>query len=424
LLRKTVELPPTERGLATWIANVRGGDRRQWIPIGRGLVLCIEPSGLKSFQARFRLKGSKQAKRMHLGYHPKMSLSDARAALETVRSAARSGEDPSLARKRDSGAISTLDDLAEEYLKRREGKIAPKTLRVERGQLAIIRAKLGSRRLVDLEPRDVSQVIEDYAADLRKEGQPGTNANKVLAVTKRMFSMSRGWGLVNGSNPASDLRRPVKERPRERVLFDGEVLVDPARPKLNELGQFVAALQADPSPIPASRPTRIAILLSLLLGFRASEVCGLEWTNIDLGDEPTVTVAKSKTDAGRRTLPLSPLAVDLLRELKPKAGRGRYVFPAAEGAGRAATLHAESLSRAVTRAAEKLKLDKLVHHDLRRTCITGLGELGFDGIAPRIAGHQSKTVTGRHYDHSRRMNAMREAVCRWGTIVAARGSSV
>src|SRR5215207_5649250 len=89
-------LPSTDKGLAAYISNVRPSGDRQWLALGNGLALVIEPSGVKTYQGRFRLKGSGQAKRMTLGFHPAMSLADARRRLAEVKGAVRAGNDPSL----------------------------------------------------------------------------------------------------------------------------------------------------------------------------------------------------------------------------------------------------------------------------------------------------------------------------------------
>jgi integrase len=424
------KLPATDKGLAAHIQNLRPGEVRQWLALGAGLVLLVEPNGTKAFQARFRLKGSGQEKRMTLGYFPNTTLVEARQKLAEVKSAVKDGEDPTLAKQRaatGTGALATVGELIDIYLARRAGSVADKTLKNERAQLSILREHLGSRRLRDVEPRDVAAAVDDYLKTLKQKKRPGTSANKVLAATKRMFAYARNWGIVEGGNPAADLARRVKEKPRTRVLRDGALLVDPARPKLNETGTLVAALLDDESEVWGARSTRLALALSLLLGFRASEVASLEWSGVVLdGDNPAVTVTSSKTDAGLRTLPLPPFAKSLLAELrKGAASKARYVFTSGETRPdlertRAPHLHPESLSRALARAAEKLKLDDLTHHDLRRTAMTGLGELGFDGVLGRIAGHAAKDVTGRHYDHSRRLPAMRAALNAWeGTVLDA-----
>ena len=156
-----------------------------------------------------------------------------------------------------------------------------------------------------------------------------------------MFKLARGWGLVAAADPTTGLSRPVKEAPRDRVLFDGKVLVGPD-PSVNELGSLVVGLGADPSPVPVSRPTRIALMLTLRMGLRALETCSLERRAVSLdGDAPSITVTTSKTRAGLRTLPLPPAAVDELRQLKAAAKKHVCVFPAELGAKRAKHLHPE-----------------------------------------------------------------------------------
>jgi integrase len=162
-------------------------------------------------------------------------------------------------------------------------------------------------------------------------------------------------------------------------------------------------------------------MLTLMLGLRALEVSSLEWDAIDLdGDLPSVTVTTSKTKAGLRELPLPGAAIALLRALKPTGARkSRYVFPAEEGAVRTQHLHPESLSRAFARACGRLGIKSATLHDLRRTCLSGLIELGHESVADRIAGHAPRHVLGRHYDRSMRLQAMKAALEAWASVIDA-----
>jgi integrase len=214
--------------------------------------------------------------------------------------------------------LGTLNDLVAEYLTRREDLIAPKTLKIERDLLqGVLAAALGDRLLADLEPIDFGKAVADYAGRLKREGRSnGTNANKLLAAARRMFKTARGWGVVGAADPTAGLAKPAKEAPRDRILFDGAVLVGPD-PRVNELGRLVCALTADPSPLPVSSPTRDALMLTLRLGLRALETCSLEWRAVDIDSAaPSITVTRSKTGAGFRALPLPRAAVEMLRVLR------------------------------------------------------------------------------------------------------------
>jgi integrase len=418
-------LPTTDKGWQAYLQNIKAPAARQWIALGGGLVVCLEASGTKTFQVRVRRQGDENARRIVIGHFPASSVADARRAMSEIKAIAKEGRDPALERRRAKAGITEvriLGDLVDTYLARRKGDIAAKSLQSEREQLHILRDAIGDRLLADIEPRDISNVVESYARRLRKAGRSsGTSANRLLGATKRMFKMAKGWGLITRDNPAADLTRPAKEVPRQRVLVDGRVLVSELDPATNEVGKLIMALCAEPAEIPVSRPLRIAIHLCLLLGVRALEACSLEWSAVRLDDNlPTLVVTRSKTKAGHRTLPLSPQAVALLRERRASASRkDRFVFPAEKGAKRADHLHPESLSRAFSRACDRLHIADATLHDLRRTCLSGLIELGYGEIAERVAGHTAKTVLGRHYDRSNRLDSMSAALTVWADAIDA-----
>jgi integrase len=419
---KLEKLPTTDKGWQAWLGNIKAPEKRQWIPLGRSLEICLETGGAKVFQGRVRRRGDKNARRIPLGVFPATSVAMARTKLEEAKAIAREGRDPSIDRKRERVNLVTLRtvaDLVDEYLQRREasGRLRPKSLATEREKLLILRAKLGDRLLADLEARDVSNLVETEAARMRRAGGNGTSANRVLDVTKRMFKMARGWGLVV-ANPAADVSRPAREQPRERILFDGAVLRSLADPFLNETGQLVFAITGDS--FTGDVATSVALMLALTLGLRAGEAAGLQWSSIRFDDEiPTLTVARAKTKAGERTLPLPRQLLDALRTLRASSDKKRaYVFPARSDAKRSQHLHPESLSRALARTCARLGLSEVVLHDLRRSCLSAIAELtGNDSLAERIAGHRGVSVFSRHYDRSARLDPMLEALQRWADAI-------
>ena len=418
------DLPKTDKGLQAYLANVRPPGGREWISLGAGLTICLEPSGAKTFQARLRRQGESNPRRVRIGSFPAVSLADARRKLAEMKSVAKEGRDPALEARRARAGVAklrTLTDLIGEYLRRRDGQIAFKTHKIERDLLVgVLSPVLGDRLLSDLAPMDFGKAVADYAGRLKREGRSnGTNANKLLAVARRMFKQARGWGIVEGADPTAGLTKPAKESPRDRILFDGKVLVG-ANASVNELGRLVAALAADPSPVPATRETRLAIRLALILGLRALETSSLEWRAVDIeGAAPSVTITTSKTSAGLRTLPLPQSAIEIFVELRSAAAsKAEFVFPSDDGAKRRKHLHPESLSRAFARCCERLGIEGASTHDLRRTCLSGLIELGHESVAERIAGHVPRHVLGRHYDRAARLEPMRAALEAWAAAIS------
>jgi integrase len=65
---------------------------------------------------------------------------------------------------------------------------------------------------------------------------------------------------------------------------------------------------------------------------RPGVLCKAKWADIDLdAAEWRCTVTKTNTP---HSVPLSRQAMDILRELHPLTGRGRFVFPGARSNGR------------------------------------------------------------------------------------------
>ena len=168
------------------------------------------------------------------------------------------------------------------------------------------------------------------------------------------------------------MKRPAKERPRERILWDGSVLRDMARPRPQRDRRAGRRAGGQDAPGP-DRGTRAALLLGLAARLRAGEIAALEWSAVRLDDAPpALSIIAGKTEAASRTLPLPAQAVAILRALKAHAERGaKYVFPARADAARAEHLHPESLSRAFSRLCVALGIEGATLHDLRRTAALG-----------------------------------------------------
>ena len=188
-----------DKGWQAHLANVRAPTERLWLSMGNGLTVCLEPSGAKTFQARIRRQGESNARRIRIGSFPACSVADARRRLLDMKSVVKEGRDPALEQRRSRAGVSTLrtlGDLIAEYLGRREGQVAAKTLKIERDLLeGVLLPVLGDRLLTDLAPIDFGRAVSDYAARLRREGRSnGANANKLLAASRRMFKMARELG--------------------------------------------------------------------------------------------------------------------------------------------------------------------------------------------------------------------------------------
>jgi integrase len=237
--------------------------------------------------------------------------------------------------------------------------------------------------------------IKQLQAKMKNAGLKNTYNNLVLGATGRVLKLAKVWRRIR------DYVKRLSEKenkPVARVLEPEEKrrLFDVAKANPNWITTYAAAL------IAASTTAR------------GADLRGLRWSDVDLF-EAVLTIPDSKSEAGKRRIPLNSDAMLGLRFLLDRAkglgieGPTFYVFPACEHSHIDATRPQKTWRtswRALTRAAG---LKGLRFHDLRHQCITELLETGAPEAAVlSIAGHVSRKMM-EHYSHIR-MEAKRKAI--------------
>ena len=213
------------------------------------------------------------------------------------------------------------------------------------------------------------------------------------------------------SNPASGRRRRLKADPSRRARLEAEqvgVLLEVA-------GEHRALLAT-------------AIMAG---GLRVSELTGLRWRDLSLADD-RLTVACSKTDAGRREVHLAPDLRDVLVEHKaasPFQSPDDFVFPTRRGTRRDRnTVRTRILYPAIVRANARLEAagrariaPDVTFHSLRRTYASLMAENGADAAYTMAQiGHKTASMTlGVYTDVGNRQHPANE---RLGSLL--RGAEV
>ncbi len=211
----------------------------------------------------------------------------------------------------------------------------------------------------------------------------------------------------------SGLQRLRPERPRERILADEEI-----KTLWLTLGE-IAASGSDPVLDNGKNVPRLvvagAVRLLLLLGTRRSETLNMRWSDLD-EHARTWTVPGMFRKGGRtHVVPLPPLALSILKDLRPVSGKALWVFVGKRGA---------SLANNPARWTELVRkaagLDFTLH-DLRRTCATGCARLGAsESTVSRILGHKAIAGTiavSGIYDRFDRLPEIRAALTAWSDYV-------
>lgn len=238
-------------------------------------------------------------------------------------------------------------------------------------QLDHVRAWFGGFRLGEITVEEV----ERFAYAKRDAGLSPTSVNKFLRVLRAVLKVAVRYGRID-RNPAEDVRLP---QPR----FKGSFL---------DRAEHLAALLDAAGALDRERRLRVghgrALLATLALaGLRIDEALSLRWRDVDLA-AGTLSVVRSKTDAGERVVDLLPLLRDELLALKARRdpSRDALVFETTRGRkdsasnvrNRMLAPAVEAANAALAEADRDPLPDRLTPHSLRRTFASVLVALGED----------------------------------------------
>jgi integrase len=185
-------------------------------------------------------------------------------------------------------------------------------------------------------------------------------------------------------------------------------------------GKPLDALQAQRL-IDHTREDRLGPLVAVAVytGLRQGELLGLRWPDLDL-DAGTLSVRQAvqkidgawqfvepKSERGRRTIPLPPMAIETLREQKARVREARavagsrwvewgLVFPSTLGT----PLDGSNVTHRLQAALADACLPRQRFHDLRHCCATLLLAQGVPArVVQDVLGHSQVTLTLGTYSH-------------------------
>lgn len=203
---------------------------------------------------------------------------------------------------------------------------------------------IGEIKLADLAVSDVRELEDKLAAAGRSRGlirKVRVSLGSILADAQERSHVAR-----NVVRELSRSRRKGKEK-RADARQRGKLRVGVDIPAPAEIAKIIAAL-------PADGKWRSFFLVAIFCGLRASELRGLRWSDVDLKKgELTVSqradayqeIGAPKSEAGHRTIPLTPTLVQTLKVWKLACPTGNLdlVFPSDNG--KAPLWHANIIQR-------------------------------------------------------------------------------
>ncbi|GAB3019586.1 tyrosine-type recombinase/integrase [Mycobacterium bourgelatii] len=266
----------------------------------------------------------------------------------------------------------------------------------------------GATPLDRLKPSDIERIVLDLRGRSKTRGE-GDDAEQVRALSdstiRTTYTVLRSAldaavrdGLL-GRNPAAQVKRPAVQRAEAKHLAPDDV----------------AAL------LRAATDSRYHPALALIAatGLRRGEALALRWADIDLDAGllrvtqtlgrvgKRLVVSEPKTQRARRTVPLSPPVVAVLKKHRTAQIEERIraankweetglVFTTALGT----PVDPRNLTRVVEVAAQRAGLEGVGVHTLRHSAATAWLERVHIKAVSDLLGHASVAITGDVYGHT------------------------
>ncbi len=251
-------------------------------------------------------------------------------------------------------------------------------------------SKKSAEKLLKVLPKTLNKIENDAALSPKTIQHYHRFLSSVLNTAVK-------WQVIS-YNPCSRVKAPKSER-KEAAHLD-EI----------QASRLIAALKEEPLRY------KTMIMLFLYSGMRRSELCGLEWSDINF-ENNLISISKAslylpdrgiyddttKNKSSERVIKIPQNMINLLAEYKAAqeqellANKNNKVFRALNGN----PIHPDTITGWFHRFVEKNNFPKISIHSLRHTNATLLIAGGTDikTVANRL-GHSTPAITGNIYAHA------------------------
>lgn len=340
---------------------------------GDGLYLEVPPQGTKRWRLRYRFGGKE--KMLSLGTYPEVSLKTARDKRNELRALIQEGTDPSLARQEEQAIAAghtTFEYIAREWHEQfkvnwTDGHATTNLSRLENNVFPWI----GKKAITEITSPEILRLLRR----IESRGAIET-AHRVRGLMSRVFRFAIASGRAD-RDPAGDLQGALP--PAKSKHF-------PTITKPQEIAALLRAIDG----YTGNLITKCALKLAPLLFVRPGELRHACWSEIDL-NIPEWRIPGEKMKMSREHIvPLSRQAREILEELYPMTGSGKYVFPSIR------TTERPMSENTINAGLRRLGYGKeeMTGHGFRSMASTRLNEMGWnpDAIELQLAHVEGNEV--------------------------------
>jgi len=378
----------------TKVRTVKPGKKPRKMYDGGGLFLLITPAGGKLWKFKYRFEGKE--KKLSFGAYPDISLGEARKHRDKARSLLANGIDPGITKKAQKAAETQEAETFEVIAREWHSKFAP-TWAVSHAGKIIRRFELyvfpwiGSKPIKSISAQELLTVLRRIEAKGFLE-----TAHRTQQICSRVFRYAVATGRAD-RDPTGDLRGALPPANGKHMA----TITDP-----KEIGALLRAIEG----YQGSIITRCALRLAPLVFVRPGELRQAEWKEINFDTmEWRISAEKMKSKAPH-IVPLPQQAMEVLQEIYPLTGQGRYVFPSPRTDTRPMS------NNAILAALRRMGYAKeeMSGHGFRSMASTLLNEQGWnrDAIERQLA-HAERNSVRASYNYAEYLPERREMMQHW-----------
>ena len=371
---------------------------------GGGLFLLIAPQGGKLWRLKYRADGKERL--LALGAYPEVTLAEARRKRDNARAQLASGIDPGALKKAQKRAGATESETFGVIAREWHDKFK-ETWSRSHGQVTITRLErdvfpwIGNRAITSLKPSDVLAVLRR----IESRGAAET-ARRLKIVCGQVFRYAVATGRAE-RDPTPDLKGALKPPVTKHMAA------------LTEPKQFAALLRSIDG-YEGSFIVKCALRLAPLVFVRPGELRQAEWRefnfdaaewNIPVERMKLPRAVKAERKGQAHLVPLARQAIEILQELQPLTGSGKFLFPSIR------TTRRPMSDNTINAALRRLGFDKetMTGHGFRAVARTLLDEVlrvRPDFIEHQLA-HAVRDPNGRAYNRTAHLAERTKMMQKW-----------
>jgi len=362
----------------------------------KGLYLQVDPNGSKFWRLKYRF--ADKERKLCFGCYPEVTLAKAREHQFEARRLLADGIDPGEQKKQAKrsakiAAASSFEAIAREWFLKfswrwAESHSSKVLLRMENDLFPWMRS------------RPVSAIEADELLEtLRRIEARGAldSAHRCLGYCSQIFRYAIATGRAR-RNPAADLRGALPPA-------KGGHFASITNPK--GVGELLRAIDG----YEGTLRTRCALRLAPLTFVRPGELRQAQWAHFNLSAAEWRIPAEFMKMAEDLIVPLSRQAIEVVNELRPSTGGGRYLFHCERTTSR--PMSENTINGALRRLG--FSGNEMTGHGFRAMARTILDEvLGYrvEWIEHQLA-HAVTDPNGRAYNRTAFMAGRREMMQGW-----------